>query len=290
LTGDQQSYDTVVGFGHYVIDCDDGRKSKFRYLDSGYTGHASESGLDRFHGPGGTPANAIGVLVDAFRVSGERIFLDKAEQLITRCIHPQDDVDSRNLLDTENRWYYTLFVKSLDHYMTRNMELGELDWTYCYARASLVHYARWARRNEYPYLEKPERLEFPNETWAAQDMHKSEMFRAAAKHTLGQEREAFTQRATYFFEYSVKTLSAMSTSTGARATVLMLSFGYAQAYSSSLGVPETVQVEFDGDDFGQPIVFVPQKKRAIRRFLFIAGVAGALVFGALVWLTTALVN
>ena len=174
--------------------------------------------------------------------------------------------------------------------MTRKMELGELDWTYCYARASLVHYARWARRNEYPYLEKPERLEFPNETWAAQDMHKSEMFRAAAKHTLGQEREAFTQRATYFFEYSVKTLSAMSTSTGARATVLMLSFGYGQAYSSSLGVPETVQVEFDGDDFGQPIVFVPQKKRAIRRFLFIAGVAGALVFGALVWLTTALVN
>ena len=38
---------------------------------------------------------------------------------------------------------------------------------YAYGRASLLHYARWMADNEYPYLDKPEILEYPNETWAA---------------------------------------------------------------------------------------------------------------------------
>ncbi len=61
---------------------------------------------------------------------------------------------------------------------------------YAYARASLLHYARWMAEHEYPYLEKPEILEYPTETWAAQDMRKSEIFDYAARHTTGAERRA----------------------------------------------------------------------------------------------------
>ena len=276
LTGDEQSHDTVISFGRYVIDCDDGRISKYRWLDGGNTGHATESGLDRFHGPGRTAANAITVLVDAARLSGKRAFLDKAEELINRCIHPADDLESRQLLDTEKRWYYTLFIKSLDHYLTRKAELGVFDCSFEYARAAILHYARWAREHEYPYLEKPERLEFPNETWAAQDMHKSEMFKIAAKLSTGEERETFMERATHFFDYSVSTLSRMATHSLTRPTVLMLSFGFSQGYFVQRGVPEAIASRVTECEFGTPTSFVPQKYRAIRKLLVI-GVSSAML-------------
>ena len=64
------------------LDADDGSKTIFRFLHGGYTGHVSESGLDRYHGPGRAPANAVNALLDAHRLSGERRYLAKAEELM----------------------------------------------------------------------------------------------------------------------------------------------------------------------------------------------------------------
>ena len=41
-----------------------------------------------------------------------------------------------------------------------------------YAREVLLNYAHWMVEHERPYLERPEKLEYPNETWAAQDIRK----------------------------------------------------------------------------------------------------------------------
>ena len=79
---------------------------------------------------------------------------------------------------------------------------------YAYARETLLHFARWMAEHEYPYLEKPEVLEFPTETWPAQDIRKSEVFMYAALHASGAERERFLERADFFFRYSVDTLTA----------------------------------------------------------------------------------
>ena len=127
-------------------------------------------------------ANSISVLLDGHRLTGEPKFLDKAEQLIRRCIHPADDVPKRNLLDVENRWFYTMFLQALGKYLDHKAERGDLDAVYAYARASLLHYARWMADHEVPTLSRPEILEYPNETWAAQDMRKCEVFQFAAKH------------------------------------------------------------------------------------------------------------
>ena len=102
---------------------------------------------------------------------------------------------ARNLLDAENRWFYTMFLQALGRYLDYKAELGQLDFMYAYARASLLHYARWMAEHEYPYLDKPEILEYPTETWAAQDMRKSEIFKYAARHATGAERERFLERA-----------------------------------------------------------------------------------------------
>ena len=37
---------------------------------------------------------------------------------------------------------------------------------------SLTHYAKWMKDHEYAYLDKPEILEFPNQTWTGQDLRK----------------------------------------------------------------------------------------------------------------------
>ena len=141
---------------------DDGAKTVFRWLASGDTGLASNSRTFDYHGPGRGAANSIAALIDGHRLSGEAAFLAKAEQLIRRCIHPADNVPARNLLDAENRWFYTMFLQSLGRYLDYKAERGELDRMYAYARASLLHYARWMADHEYPYLEKPEILEYPD--------------------------------------------------------------------------------------------------------------------------------
>ncbi len=200
LTGSPASREAALELARWVIDVDDGTKTVFRWLARGYTGRASQSqnsGFD-YHGPGRGAANSIAALLDGHRLSGDAAFLAKAEQLIRRCIHPADDVPARNLLDAENRWFYTMFLQSLGRYLDYKAEQTNMTIASTPTpRACLLHYARWMATNEYPYLEKPEILEYPTETWAAQDMRKSEIFKYAAKHSTGAGRARFLERSEF---------------------------------------------------------------------------------------------
>jgi hypothetical protein len=132
--------------------------------------------------------------------------------------------------------------------------------------------------HEYPYLDKPEILQYPTETWAAQDMRKSEVFEAAARVANSvEERERFLERSRFFFESSTTTLAKMPTRTLARPVVLLLSNGLSCAYSQlnpnfpSLPAPE---VRYD---FGSPESFTPQKTVAIRRFKILVALTGIIL-------------
>jgi hypothetical protein len=275
LTGDPLSRRTAVELAQYVIDMDDGRKTVFRWLDQGPTGHATASGTSLYHGPGRAPANSINALLDGHLLTGERRFLDKAEQLIRRCIHPKDDVPARDLLDAESKWFYTMFLQALGRYLDYKAERGELGYMYAYARESLLHYARWMAAHEYPYLDKPQKLEYPTETWAAQDMRKSEVFKYAARHATGEERVRFLERAEFFFRYSTTTLTGMKTRTLARPVVLLLSNGFAHAYLRRHPGTSAPPLAQEYTDFGKPEAFVPQKERAKKRLVVLAGALAA---------------
>ena len=69
-----------------------------------------------------------------------------------------------------------MFLQALGRWLGEKVERGELDNVRVRAAESLLHYARWMAVHEYPYLDKPEKLEFPTETWAAQDIRKSDVF------------------------------------------------------------------------------------------------------------------
>ena len=273
LTGDRLSRDAAIGLARWVVDMDDGRKTILRWLTASATGLASATYSPDFHGPGRGAGHSILALLEGYRLTGERTFLAKAEELIRRCVHPADDIAALDLLDAERRWSYTVFLQALGKYLDDKAELGELDPAYAYGRASLLHYARWMAAHEYPYLDKPERLEFPTETWAAQDMRKCEVFTIAAQHTTGPERDRFINRAGFFFEYSVSTLVATESRSLTRPLVLLLSNGFRHAALQARLEPPPASPALASE--GMPTAFRPQKAIAKRR-LVLAGAAAAL--------------
>jgi len=276
LTGEEASRQTAIDLGQFVINLDDGSQTVFRWLDGGNTGHATVSA--GYYGPGRGPANSVNALLDAYRLSGDARFLAKAEQLIRRVVHPDEDIRKHGLDQPEHRWFYTMFLQSLGKYLHVKVERGELDAAYAYGRASLLHYARWMAANEYPTLDKPEKLEFPTETWAAQDIRKSDVFHYAAMHATGEERAVFEERAGFFHRNSVETLQRMPTRALARPVIVLLTSGFLDAWRTDR--PHVSEPLPKADASHGPVpTFVPQRARAEQRAKLLASVA--LVVGTL---------
>ena len=278
-TGDEAARDAAIGLARFVVHIDDGSRTVFRYLAGGCTGIASASRTPDYHGPGRGSGNSLNALLDGHRLTGERHFLDKAEQLIRRCTHPREEIARLNLLDPENRWFYTMFLQALGKYLQWKVELDELDAMYAYGRDVLVHFARWMAEHERPYLDRPDLLEYPTETWPAQDIRKSEVFDYAARHAPDADRARFAERAEFFYRYSIDTLSGLPTRTLARPVVLLLVHGLLRAHVRTHGITPAPAPRGEwAAGWPTPEIFVPQKARAKRRLKQIAaaGVVGLL--------------
>jgi hypothetical protein len=222
-------------------------------------------------------------------LSGDALYLAKAEALVTRVIHPTDDIESRELLDPERRWSYTVFLQALGRFLAVRAELGKRDASWDYARASLLHYARWMAAHERPYLDHPERLEFPTETWAAQDMRKSEVFDLAAMYAeTADERQWFVDRARFFHRTSIATLASMPTRSRTRPVVLLLSNGFAREWFERQAASASLDPASRGP-WPPRRTFVSQREVAERRAEVIAGLGGAVVGAIVLWALAAVV-
>jgi hypothetical protein len=227
LTGSERSRSAVIQLANWVIDMDDGRKSRFRWIDRRDTGLASVTRSPDFHGPGRGAGNSINALLDAHRLTGEPRYLAKAEALVARSVHPDDDPAAIDPLDAENRWSYTVFLQALGKYLEYRADRGFIDAHYEYARAVLLKFAAWMLANERPYLDTPERLEYPTETWAAQDIRKAAVFEFAARHSADTAlRDRFQSRADSFVDYAITTLVNAPTGRLTRPLVLLLAYGF----------------------------------------------------------------
>lgn len=286
LTGDERSRDAAIGLGEWVINMDDGRRTVFRWLASGATGLASATGSSDYHGPGRGAANSILACMVAYRLTGAEKYAAKTEELIRRCVHPEDDLSLRRLDDVERRWYYTVFLQVLGQFLFDKRERSEVDPLFEYARASLLHYSRYIVEHEQPYLDRPDRLDFPTETWVAQDLRKGDALLWAAYFADdSSERERFLKGAERFFDYGIPTLLSMPTHVYTRPTILALGVGWRRAWYAANTLPEITPRSQPA--WGAVATFVPQKTVAIRRARIIAaaaaGIAGvaAVLFGTL---------
>jgi hypothetical protein len=274
LTGSERSRAAVIQLANWVIDMDDGSKSRFRWIDRRDTGLASATRDPDFHGPGRGAGNSINALLDAHRLTGEPRYLDKADALIARCVHPDDDPASLDPLDAENRWSYTVFLQAIGKYLDYRVDRGLVDAKFEYAREVLLKWALWMATNERPYLDQPERLEYPTETWAAQDIRKAAVFEFAARYAADDGiRRAMLVAADRFVEYSIRTLLDSPGGTLTRPLVLLLAYGF-QRPMSGIAEPPVV---LPGQHFERRS-FTPLRQRLKKRLALAgAGLSAAAV-------------
>lgn len=180
LTGNEEARESVMSLADWVINMDDGRQTLFGALDGSDTGLASKTVWNNFHGPGRGVGNSINACLDGWLLTADPKYMAKAEQLIQRCVHPNQDCDALHLSDAEGHWSYTVCLTAIGRYLHIKVGDDQLDEMYEYARQTLIHYGTWMAANERPSLSNPEELEFPTEAWAAQDFRKANALRIAA--------------------------------------------------------------------------------------------------------------
>ncbi len=217
LTGNVEAKDTVVSLADWVINLDDGSGTVFGLLDSGDTGLASSTVYEEFQGPGRGVGNSINALVDAWTLTNDDRYIVKAEQLIRRSVHPQQDCDELDLINAEIYWSYSVCITAIGRYLAAKLEANQRDENYEYARQSLVNYGQWMATAERPTLSEPEKLIYVTEAWAVQDFRKANALRIAASCTDDPEVEVqMRQKADeindaawkYLYEFDDKHLTA----------------------------------------------------------------------------------
>lgn len=260
LTGDSEAADAVVELANWVIGMDDGAQTILGLLDNGPTGAASQTVSKDYHKPGRGSGNSINALVDAYALTNDRRYLCMAEELVQRCIHPEDQIAALNLDEPEYRWSYLVFLQVLGKYLDTKAELGERDYIFYYARDSLLHYADWMAQNEVPYKDVLQKVLLPTESWPAHDIRKSHVFHLAAKYSTSANRSSFRERANYFFDRCLADLLSFDTAFLTRPLVILCTHGYVHAYFQEERRDDSGDIHHRYN-FGHVEKFVPQRTR-----------------------------
>lgn len=272
LTGDPQAAEAVLSLAGFVLAMDDGSLTILGFLDKGPTGNASKTVSMDYHGPGRGAGNSINALLDAFWLTRERGYLTKAEELIQRCIHPEDDISALKLDEPEYRWSYLVFLQALGKYLPLKQDLGEEDEHFRYARNSLQHYAQWILENERPYSEQLEKVLLPTETWPAQDARKARVLATAAHYcTNPTALERMSSGAEYYQRRALADTLAFRTAHLVRPRVLLANYGF-QFFHEAWQPCFTPMQRTEADPAArgrlhqrQPS-FVSQRRRVVRKF------------------------
>ena len=273
LTGDPRARQAVQGLADWVLAMDAGQRHVLGMLSDAPTGYATNTGMggglqDLGRGAG----NSIQTLLDGWLLTQQEEYWEKAGEFIRRTVHPADDVFARELHDAEERWSYTVYLQALLRFLRLAEQAGRCDGMYDYTRESLLRYARWMAVHERRYLDHPERLEYPTETWPAQELRKGTVLWRAARYAEDEsERDLFQRQADRILDWAWRDLMVFATRACTRPLALALQQGYLEAYArTSLGKttsPCGMPVVRDGGfwfEGTQPAEFVPQKQ-AIRR-------------------------
>ena len=254
LSGDPEAAEAVRELAGWVIAMDRGAGEG---AEAGPTGLASKTVDASYHKPGRGAGNSINALLDAFQLTGEQMYLDKAEELIARCIHPKDDVPALGLSEPEFRWSYLVFLQVLGKYLHLKLERGETDYAFYYGRESLLHYARWMLEHEVPYRDVLHKVLLPTETWPAQDVRKSHVLHLAGEFAPAAERSVFHDKADFFFARSLEDLLKFDTAYLTRPLVIQCVYGHLQAFYQAHR-EEGLDLECPVADFGRPQSFAAQ--------------------------------
>lgn len=279
LTGDERYRRAAINSAEYVMGLEDGSTTRFRWLSSRPTGFATCSSVG-YYGPGRASSNSIHALLTGYELTRDMKYLDMAVYLMKRCVHPQQDLDSMELLNAELRWFYTMHLQAQCRMIEVLEQVPGQEKNLQYAVASLIHYARWMSEHERPVLDHPEKLQYPNETWAAQDIRKWHVLAYAARWCATREEgAAMMAKAEWFYAYVMKTLDGAETKSLCRPVVLMIGCGWQREgliKDFEAKCPKHIELP---KEWAPQEWFIPQRDEAIGRAkkILVVGAAGMLV-------------
>ncbi len=170
--------------------------------------------------------NCIHTILDAYELTGDSIYLVKSTKLIQGTFHPNDSLEARDLLNPEANWSYTVFLGAVGRYLYVKELNNQIDSDFNHACSVLLSFSHWMADHEYLYLDKPDILEYPNETWAAQDLRKGVVFYYAAKYADAADTKVFSNKAEFFLTSGLKYLSQQETNYYTRPLALVMQNGW----------------------------------------------------------------
>ncbi|WOJ98299.1 hypothetical protein R0137_06940 [Congregibacter brevis] len=183
ITGDSSSLSTLFGLREWIERVYEGSSTLFEVglaIKNRSRPDLKNHLTDQYPLDRGV-ANYMNALMDCYTLSRSPATLLQLANIIRKTIHPKDDLDRRNLGNVEECWFYVVFLQAVTRFLSIKHQVSEFDEHFTYARDSLIAYADWIVINEKPYLLTPEILEFPNQTWNAQDLRKANVLYEAAR-------------------------------------------------------------------------------------------------------------
>lgn len=165
--------------------------------------------------------NYLNALLDCFDVTDNSSLIDEMGQVVRSTFHPNEDIEIRDLQNIEKSWFYTVFLQSVVRFLLLKETRQSIDEDYWYARHALMHYGKWMLSNESFYLSNADQLEFPNDTWCAQDTRKMNLF-CYFYYFDNTESEIFLQKASEYYSYIVEHMETSEEVYFARILALLM--------------------------------------------------------------------
>ena len=195
--------------------------------------------------------NYLIALLDCFEVTGDQSLLIEMAHIVRNTCHPNEDITLRDLDNVEATWFYTVFFQAVGRYLFLKESRDEPDDDYWYARQCLTHFCSWLFENEVLYLDRPEKLEFPNETWSGQDLRKAKLL-CYAYYFAQDPDESYIDKAQDIYKSVVGRLQQSEEAVYTRLLALMMhNDGVFQKFSDK---PRSTY-SFEDIDFGAPPSF-----------------------------------
>ncbi|WP_394221199.1 hypothetical protein [Alteromonas gracilis] len=166
--------------------------------------------------------NYLQARLDRYELQGCESDIDAVSYVIAHTVSPFDDFSQLQLDNVEATWFYTVFLQAVCRFISLKEQRSEYDSGYQYAVDSLTHYANWMTSNEYAYLDKPEILEFPNQTWSGQDLRKLCVLNFASNYLTDEERTLALQKVEQLAEIIYQRLSTSNETSSTRILCLMM--------------------------------------------------------------------
>ncbi len=171
--------------------------------------------------------NYVNALLDGFDIQQDLALLSEVERVILNTISEDDDISERGFDDIENTWFYIVFLQAVAKYLLMAKSLSEPRGPYGNILQAYLHYARYVEQHESPYLTHANKLEYPNDTWTAQDLRKVHVLACAALLTraandTNEESQRFSAKAKSLQQWIDNKLSESDESALTRILALLM--------------------------------------------------------------------